>query len=399
MSFAAVLRRAMRVAATLAVAGASAFCAAADAPTSTPLRPPELPNPSLVDPSQRSPVVAPPAPVVAPPAPVEPAAVEPPVRGDVDIALVLPLASPVYARAAEAVRDGFLAAAAAAGGAKRSRVIAHADGEVLGAFEVARKLGAAVVVGPLVRDDLRAIVASEGPLPLTLALNQLDDTTTLPTQVYTLTLAIEHDARVIARKMRSDNVYSVAILGGDAPLSRRFATAFAAEWLLAGGGAPQSFAFEQNPDALGVLRRELARSNAQAVLLALDGPTAALARTFAPRLPAYASSLVNETLETAALLDLEGVTFVDLPWIVAPGEPALAKLPRQPWPSLTLERLYALGLDAFRAARAFVSGVPTRLEFTGATGRVMLGAHRQFVREGALAVFRDGRFVAADGAR
>lgn len=391
MSFAAVLRRALRAAATLALAGASAFCAAQEAETSTPLRPPDIPNPSLVAPGAKPVIQAPP--VLDAPKPAKP------IRREADIALVLPLESPAYARAAEAVRDGFLAAAEAMGGAGRCRVIAHGEDDVLRAFAAAQELGVSVVVGPLVRDDLRKVASSSEPRPLTLALNQLDETMPLPPQVYTLALAIESDARVIARKMRTDGVYSVAVIGGDGPLTRRFATAFAGEWILAGGGAPQSFAFDANPDALGVLRRELARSNAQAALIALDGAAAALARSFAPRLPAYASALVNEVHEQAALRDLEGVTFVDIPWIVTPDDPVVAKLPRRPMANITLERLYALGLDAYQAARAFVGGVPERLEFAGATGRLTLAESRHFTREAVLAVFRDGRVVPADAAR
>ena len=48
------------------------------------------------------------------------------------------------------------------------------------------------------RDDLRALIAADRELPVTIALNQLDDATTLPPRVYTFALAIESDARTIA---------------------------------------------------------------------------------------------------------------------------------------------------------------------------------------------------------
>ena len=112
---------------------------------------------------------------------------------------MLPLESPDYARAAQAVRAGFLAAARATGQSKRVKVVGHGDGNVLGGFEGARSLGARFVVGPLVRDDVRAVVQSESPLPATLALNQLDDATPLPPELYTLALAVESDARALLR--------------------------------------------------------------------------------------------------------------------------------------------------------------------------------------------------------
>jgi outer membrane PBP1 activator LpoA protein len=53
--------------------------------------------------------------------------------------------------------------------------------------------------------------------------------------IYTLALAIESDARVIARRARDDGVVNVAVIGADSPLMKRFAAAFAGEWLLVGG--------------------------------------------------------------------------------------------------------------------------------------------------------------------
>ena len=353
---------------------------------------PRVPNPSLADPGAPQPI-GPEKPLPAPRDTTKPSRAP---RGEGDIALVLPLESRDYARAAQAVRDGFLAAAQAAGETSRVRLIGHGDDNVLGGFAGAQSVGAHVVVGPLVRDDVRALVASDRPLPLTLALNQLDDGTPMPPQVYTLALSVESDARVLARRMRSDNVRNVAVIGGQAPLMKRFASAFAAEWLLTGAAPPGAYAFDATPDGLTLLRRELSRSNADAALIALDGPAAALARSFVPRLPAYASSLVNQDLEPATLRDLEGVVFVDVPWVVTPDHPAVARLPRRTMGNLVLDRLYALGLDAYAVARAFANGVPDRLEIAGATGRLTLDHGRNFVREGTVAVFRQGVAVPAD---
>jgi outer membrane PBP1 activator LpoA protein len=389
-AFGAVVKRAWLALAFVALAGASAFCAAQEPLTSADRIVPRVPNPSLVRPDalpRTLPSVKPAAPTPVP---------DPVPAGPAIIALVLPLDAPDYARAANAVRAGFLAAAQSVGATSRVRVISHGDGNVLGGFEGAKAAGARIVVGPLVRDDLRMLAAADQSLPLTIALNQLDDAAALPPQVYTLALSVESDARVIARRMRADNIRSVAVIGGDAPLMKRFAGAFAGEWLLAGGGAPQSFAFDASSDGLSILRRELSKSTADGALIALDARTAPLARSFVPRLPAYASALVNQSLEPAAARDLEGVVFVDLPWIVTPEDPALAKLPRQPMDNIVLDRLYALGLDAFAVARAFAGGVPERFRIAGATGTLMLAEGRHIRREGTLAVFRGGLVVPAD---
>ena len=94
------------------------------------------------------------------------------------IALVLPLNSSTYGRAANALKAGFLAAAGIAN--DQPMVVPHGDGEVEAAFAQARASGARVIVGPLVRDDVRTIAVAGINAPLVLALNQLDDGTPLP---------------------------------------------------------------------------------------------------------------------------------------------------------------------------------------------------------------------------
>ena len=386
---------AIRLAAALAIALCCGLSAAQGVPATRGV--PTVPNPSLVD--DDAPAAAAPAPGVVVVPPALPAAAAEPVKRVADIALILPLAAPDYARAAEAVRDGFIAAATAAGLDARVRVIGHEDGAVAGAFDAAEKLGVRIVVGPLVRDDLRTLAALGRPLPLTLALNQFDDGTALPPSVYALTLSLDADARLRATRMRDDQVPSVAVIRSDSPLERRFAAAFTDAWLAAGGGALETHRFDHAPEALGALRREMAKSTAQAALVTLPGAQAALARSFAPRLAAYATSLVNEAQDVAALRDLEGVVFVDVPWLVYPLDPAFARVARPDLGSNVLQRLYALGLDAFAVAQAFARGLPDKLDLAGATGRLALGDGRLIQRSGALATFRRGQVVPLDGTR
>ena len=309
---------------------------------------------------------------------------------------MLPLEAGDYVRAAEAVRAGFLAAAEAAGAKDRIVVIAHGDSDVTVAFEKARAAGAQVVVGPLVRDHLRTLAASNVTLPWTIALNQLDDGAPLPLRVYTLALAIESDARVIARRARDDGVTTVAIIGAESPLMKRFAFAFAGEWLLVGGSAPLSFKLDPTPDGLAALRRELGKTPFDAVVIAAEGADTALVKSFTPRVIAYASAQVDPRQSAATARDLDDVRLVDLPWLVTPDAPEFAKWPRRDYPSAALERLYALGLDAFLVANTFADGAPERLDLNGATGRLTLTEGRQVAREGRLGVFRGGRLVPVD---
>lgn len=369
----------------LAFAAAAAFSAAQTPPASEP------PTPA-----------APPAGAEAPGAPAP-----------IDIALVLPLEASSYARAADAVRAGFLAAAEAAGRrAPRTKVFAHGEDGVLPAFEAAQAAGARVIVGPLTRDDVKVVASMALELPYTIVLNQLDDGVAAPPQLYTFALAIDSDARLIAKRVRAEASPagpgadaapaappSVVVVGADTPLMKRFAGAFASEWTMAGGAVPGAYRFEPTPDAMTTMRRELARKPPAAVLLALDGAGATYAKPYLGTLPAYASGLVFEREALATARDLDGLMLVEIPWIVDPGAPQFASLPKREYANAALTRLYALGLDAFRVAHAFLEGPPERFALDGATGQVTLVEGHQFAREGRLVVFRAGQLAPLDAPR
>ena len=305
---------------------------------------------------------------------------------------------PAYARAADAVSAGFTAAAAA-GGRTTYIVIAHGEDGILGAFEAARKAGAKVVVGPLLRDDLKVIAQANIELPWTLALNQSDESATGPARLYTFALTVESDARTIARRMRDDAAQTVAIVGGESPQMKRIAGAFATAWLLEGGNAPTSYRFDPAPEALTVLKRDLGKKGPDAALLAIDGSDAALVKPFLGTVSAFASGLMFDQKAFASLRDLDGLAIVEIPWLVTPGAPEFAGFARRDYGSASLERLYALGLDAWRIAKVLVDGPPEKFVLEGATGHVTLAEGRQFVREGRLAVYRGGQLVPLDGAR
>ena len=376
-----------------AVGMAAALCGAQPAPTSdvppgmAPPRPLVAPLPDAGAPL--------PAPVRAPGfGPPPPSAAEPPRL----IALVLPLETPAYARAADAVRAGFLAAAEAAGMGNRCVVIGHREDGVIPAFDAARERGVRVIVGPLVRDDLKTLAIAGGEWPTTIALNQLDDGAALPPNTWSLALTVESDARVLARRAFRDGVKAIDIVEGESALMHRLAGAFAVEWTAAGGAAPSGYDVTAAPDSLIALRKSLVKALPDAVVLALDGERAALVKPYVGSITAYASGLTFERPPAFGARDLDDVRVVDIPWILTPDAPELARLPRREFSNAALTRLYALGLDAFRVAEAFVEAPPSRLEFDGAIGHLALDG-RQFQREGRLGVYRDGQLVPLEPTR
>ena len=289
------------------------------------------------------------------------------------------------------MQAGFLAAAQAA--KVKPLVIGHGDDDVLAGFARAKNAGARVIVGPLVRDDMKTVADAGLELPPTIALNQLDEGVPLPARMYALSLTIDNEARQLARRARDDGALTVAVIASETPRQQRFASAFNAEWILAGGAAPVMYRFDPTPEGLRLLRRELARIPFAAVLLAVDAADVALAKPYVGKIPSYTSSQVNERGPPEVLRDLDDVRFIDLPWLVDADAAAFADLKRPEYPNPTLDRLYALGIDAFRVAQTFVEGMPEKFEFDGATGHVALDATRQFIREGRLMHFQAGRIV------
>ena len=398
----------------IAIAAAAALSCAPLAPTSRPApivernavrpAPPPVvaPQPPPAPEALTTPLAPPPtieiAPETAPSAPFEPRSARPPAPSIDAVALILPLDVPAYARAADAVRAGFLAAADAAGERAKCIVIGHKEDGVLAAFEEARRRGVRVIVGPLLRDDLKTLALADPEIPWTIALNQLDDRAPMPAAVYSLALTIEADAHLLARRARYDGVRAIDVITGDPPIMRRLATTFAGDWIASGGTPPADLHFDPAPEMLSQLRRNLTRAAPDAVLLAVDGNHAALVKSYVGALPAYASGLVFERPDPAVVRDLNDVRVAEIPWLVTPDAPQFANYPRRDFGSAALDRLYALGLDAFRVSQAFGPDPPERFALEGATGTIELDAGHQFVREGRLAVYRDGRLVPIDTA-
>ena len=120
---------------------------------------------------------------------------------------------------------------------------------------------------------------------------------------------------------------------------------------------------------------------ADSVFLALDDKEAEASRALLPaELAAYATSLIN-TRQAAPALD--GVRFVDMPWFLMPNHPDAVGIARPATPlTKATERLYALGVDAFRLGKALgQSRNPASIRLRGVTGDLQLGKDWVIQRE------------------
>ena len=311
------------------------------------------------------------------------------------VALLVPLSSPVFAQPAQAVAQGCRAALTVDGGPLALQV-SRTDATpatILAAYRSAAERGAAVVVGPMTRDGVTALARSALPGPPTLALNAPESDTALPARFVSFGLSAESEARSTAQNAFASGVRSAAVVESNSALFKRVARAFADEWALLGGNISEYLDSGADPN---LLKQRMAHSRAGMVFLSGDAAEARAARPYLnPKIPVYAISLVHGGHEDAlSVVDLDGIRFVDMPWLVQLDHPAVMVYPRPETASLEFQRFYALGIDACRLAPLIAAGRDA-VELDGVTGRLRL-AHGIVDREPVAAAFHAGSVVAVD---
>ena len=313
------------------------------------------------------------------------------------IAALLPLQSTAFGRFADAVRRG-LEAAMAADGERQDRlpVIVYPTGddpeETIDTYDRALRAGARFVIGPLHRSAVQALAISNAVTVPTLALSIPDADVTLPDRLYAFGVHLESEARQVARVARAQGRRRAAIIVGDNALSRRIAQAFADEFSRGGRLIVDQHGFSVEKARVKKIRDSLAAGKADAVFFAIDGARVRQIRPHLGRsLPGYATSLVH-TAEGAVVgqFDLAGITFVDMPWMVAGDHPAVMAYPRPTGVFATYEqeRFYAIGIDAWRLSQMLLDSTYSGLGILdGVTGQLVPGTSRQFQREPLAAQF------------
>lgn len=306
------------------------------------------------------------------------------------IAVLLPLDSKTFARHAAAVRDGVRAA----GSGERAKTPLReyaVSGEVaatLAAYRAAVAAGAQVIIGPLTRDAVTALAFGE-PVPVpTLALNVPDDVGRMPGNLYLFGLQVETESRQVARLAWEAGRRAAAVVGGNGTLERRMQAAFSTEFRRLGGTVVA--AYPADPDKLRAALRN--PGPVDMLFLALGHAEARGLRAYLGAMPLYATSSVHGgDLGALAAFDLAGVQFVDMPWLLEPEHPRIAAFARPKTPgSAELDRLYALGIDAWRIALQLLEGVRD-IRLNGVTGRLLLGADGHIEREPVAGHYAGGR--------
>lgn len=331
------------------------------------------------------------------------------------VVLLLPAQTSGFAQPAEALRQGFFAASKVGRESVTLQVVELDDSsdQLAAALASARERGVGVVVGPLPRAAVSDVIEGRRAASPMVALNFPESDGTAPADMVAVALSLEVEAQRIVNvalaefvgTRRADARPRVAVVSRPGGLERRIAQAFVST-LRAAGDVPVQV--EWSPETAARAAALLATPTLEAVFLALTARDAAQLRALIPReAQIFGTSLLyagdpRASPEAATLAhDLDGVRFTEMPWLLQPDHPAVMIYP-QPSPPLTTElsRLYALGIDAYRIAIAWMKG-ERRFDIDGVTGRLRIDRTQSLrvERTPLIAIYREGKVERVEIAR
>jgi uncharacterized protein len=393
-----VLHRLVVVTFAAAILYGGRYTLASEAVTAPAMSPPPLAEPLPLPPSGSG---------LATPKPAAGERSENSARAEADgaiahIALLLPLDAPPFVKHAEAVRDGFLAAAKVQGRTPLPlRIYPVGDDEraIVENYRRALENGARLIVGPLTRSGVSALIESALVMVPTIALNVPDRRAEPQRDLYILSLHAEAEARQVAQLAYREGHQNAITLYADTPLFKRIHQAFVLEFKRLGGKLVSEIPFSADQSELSRIRQAVGLGVADMAFLALDFSRARQARPYLRTLPPYATSHVYPgNTSTLASFDLSNVRFLDMPWLLQPEHPAVMAYPRADHRDADLDRFYALGIDAFRISQEILSGKSV-VVLDGVIGRLTLGTDHQFERALTAAQFSDGKLKISDEVR
>ncbi len=313
------------------------------------------------------------------------------------IGVILPLQSRAYGRLAEQVRLGVLTASNMAS-YNALPVIVYSTGDdtrgIVQAYERAVQDGARVIIGPLTRDGVSTVAESTIVAVPTVALNVPYTSIALPRQMYVFGLQIESQAQQVARLAFRHGGRKALLVVGESALSQRIASAFTQQWKALKGDIADEFVYSTDALALAGLRELLDTTAADVAFLAVNAPRARFIRAYlGTQIPIYATSLVYaSSADKLELYDLDGVRFMDMPWLLQEDHPAVMTYLRAPLESSALdeERFYALGIDAYRISQALLENSAEIPVIDGVTGTITLDSQQRFTHQLTPAFFSYG---------
>lgn len=340
------------------------------------------------------------------------------------IALLLPLQGRL-GEASNAVLDGFFAAYYHARQLGRTLpTIRQYDSstDVISAYEQAVADGADLIIGPIDKERVTELSLLPSLSKPVLALNYPDQPVINHTNFYQLGLALEDEARQVARQAFVEGHRQAMVLIPQQEWAERSARAFTDEWEQLGGVVVSRSQFSSDGNYSGLVKgamlieqsqsraRELqdflgvslktsprSRSDVDMIFLIAD-PTQArqikptFAFHYAGNIPVFSTSQVySGESNPVADRDLNGVRFTAMPWLFDTTSPEKKAVSANSKSAAVYGRLHALGADAFRvyARLPQLAQVP-QMRIFGATGALKMKDGLRIEREQVWVRFRNG---------
>jgi len=323
------------------------------------------------------------------------------------IAVMLPF-SGRYPWLAEAIRDGIITAYLEDNGGSRPPLRFYDVGDAASVWPIYQQAvseGAGQIIGPLDKEGVE-LLARSGPLPVpVLALNEVATLSDPSSRIYQFALAPEDEARQAASHAWELGFSRALAFTPADQWGPRLAAAFREQWESLGGTivAARTYDPERN-DFRSQLRELISLADENSFLFLAARP--AKARQILPqwsfhggtRVPVFATSHVYDASPASENLDLNGVRYTEIPWLVDPwlaGEPSLEKTSASiPGFLVSHFRFYAMGIDAYRLLRdlAAMRGNASAL-LQGATGELRVDAAGKIRRRLVWGEIQNGRPV------
>ncbi|MEZ5476164.1 MAG: penicillin-binding protein activator [Thiolinea sp.] len=250
--------------------------------------------------------------------------------------------------------------------------------------------GADIVVGPLDKDSLAALLTQPQQLqtPI-LSLNYLNAGGSVPNTLYQFGLSPEDEARQIAEFALTRGQSNSVIMVPDSSWGERLAQAFGQTYRERGGVILHVERYPNASPSTYLQRVQSLLSQAQGasmVFLAASPTQARLLRPLlkdqAGSLPVYATSHIYSGRPASnADIDLDGIIYTEIPMLL--------NNPQATPDSLEFPRLYALGMDAVMIAKSLPQ-LADQSTLSGQTGRISMTPQRRIRRQLEFATFANG---------
>ncbi len=343
------------------------------------------------------------------------------------IAILLPF-SGRFATAAEAIRDGILAAyyeaSSHAGEAPEVRIYDTSRSEINALYDEAALNGAQLIIGPLEQSKITELsLRPEIPVPI-LALNRISSILAPPPGLFQFGLSLEDEAEQVAQQAWLDGHRRTMILAPSSANGDRSVTSFRKKWLSLGGEITSDSRYKDQSAYSNLVKTALKVKESQqrrrAVRSLLGKPvefeprrrkdidfiflyshaTAArqikpiLAFHYAGDVPVYSvRNIYNGKIDTKRDRDLNDIRFTTLPWFFDKELPEKNAI-LQNINSTNYQFLYALGVDAYHIhPRLRQLKEVKQAHFYGSTGTLHLDESQKIRREQIWAKFSRGRAI------